>query len=661
MSSLFHSPNKLHQLLPGVNLSGWDTANVTTMASMFRGAVYFDGDIGGWETGSVTDTSFMFSGADSFNQPLPWDTQNVEDMSRMFSGATEFDQSLDWNTGKVRTMKGLFGFNTHTRFKVLPPHAAKNVKFFHGAEAFRGNISGWNTQNVTDFSYMFSGAKVYDGNVSSWDTSSAVTFKAMFGSDMVLINTDDGPQYDCKELGFGYCGGALRFSGGDLTSWDTSSVQDTTFMFHCPGAVFGRKPAFNGNIYNWNTGSVKNTSYMFMFQHVFDSAIGNWDTSENEDARYMFAFASNFNTPLHWSTHKLQNTEGMFYGAKIFNSTLNFSTVSNVTSMKAMFGRTGHFNQDISGFDMRNVVDTSQMFANSLFNQPLNSWNTSAVQDMSEMFAGSRFNQPLGSWNTSAVKYMSRMFADSNFNWPLEAWAHNLRNVKDVNLMFYCNENYSHSLEAWGHSIQPRYIEAMFTCEETQDTHGIRTNPRVSGWDYTNVHDSLPLELFGDFLGTALEDQLGCDEKANFKNAKSHHHNHKHVFSEVDTCAPTRFPTLFPTRSPTNSPSVSPTTLNQGTEFIIQRDEAEAEKEIVQITGIFFGLCFALVLVVALLGVVYRRYKVGRMDMTLRGKDLRELLREQKRRLLSKNQAPPAYTPRQTAKQAPRKAAKFMY
>jgi len=594
------------------------------------------------------------------------------------------------------------------------------------------------------------------------------------------------------------------------------------------------------------------------------------------------------------------------FAASNYNKALHFDT-SKVTTMQAMFVDTRHFDQSINFSSTSAVQDMSEMFAGSKFNQPLGSWNTSAVQDMSEMFAGSRFNQPLNSWNTSAVQDMSGMFAGSKFNQPLEAWAHNLRNVIDVTGMFECNEYYSHSLEAWGKSIQPYYIEDMFTCDDpslseiasspppqcaaddsnqlcgysfngrynnsftlesclascsptwkeeaghydnpicvndtstaclefdelqdaknaciahtecskisavtsfgsvwelikrggnfipnpgsgtmwttyvltrhsyagvtrrtdgnpgfecwckneslsatcdvfdssscfdtdmscfssgpcgqepcvkenimvtyklnhsdnsckiasddhgscyncptpaptaapttaapttaapttaapnpaptaapTDSASGIRTNPRVSGWDYTQVRHPLRLSLFREFLGTALEDQLGCDEIAKFTDAKSHHYNpHKRVFKDVpSTCAPTRFPTLSPTRSPTFSPSVSPTTLNQGTEFIIQRDEAEAEKEIVQITGIFFGLCFALVLVVALLGVVYRRYKVGRMDMTLRGKDLRELLREQKRRLLSQNQAPPAYTPRQTAKRAPRKAAKFMY
>ena len=82
-----------------INLNGvtaTDTPNlssVTTMRSMFYGAIAFDQDIGDWDTSNVTDMSYMFWGASAFNQAIGnWYTSNVTDMSSMFSGAIAFNQ-----------------------------------------------------------------------------------------------------------------------------------------------------------------------------------------------------------------------------------------------------------------------------------------------------------------------------------------------------------------------------------------------------------------------------------------------------------------------------------------------------------------------------------------------------------------------------------------
>ena len=49
-------------------ISKWNTAAVTDMNSMFKGAVVFDADISKWDTATVTDMNFelMFDGAVAF-------------------------------------------------------------------------------------------------------------------------------------------------------------------------------------------------------------------------------------------------------------------------------------------------------------------------------------------------------------------------------------------------------------------------------------------------------------------------------------------------------------------------------------------------------------------------------------------------------------------
>ena len=52
------------------DLSAWDTARVTSMENMFRGAAAFNQDVGDWDTSSVTNMECIFHGATAFDQPL---------------------------------------------------------------------------------------------------------------------------------------------------------------------------------------------------------------------------------------------------------------------------------------------------------------------------------------------------------------------------------------------------------------------------------------------------------------------------------------------------------------------------------------------------------------------------------------------------------------
>lgn len=84
---------------------------------------------------------------------------------------------------------------------------------------------------------------------------------------------------------------------------------------------------------------------------------------------------------------------------------------SEITSLKDMFRGTIFFNQNISSWNITNVVKMNAMFADAiLFNQDISHWNTINVIYMNSVFAGAAsFNQNL-SWNITKVKDMSAMF-----------------------------------------------------------------------------------------------------------------------------------------------------------------------------------------------------------------------------------------------------------
>ena len=123
-------------------------------------------------------------------------------------------------------------------------------------------------------------------------------------------------------------------------------------------------------------------------------------------------------------TSRVIQMEKFFYQNDVFSQDISTWDVSNVISMSQMFEESG-FNQDISNWDVRNLNDMYAMFKdNSAFNQPLENWNVGNVDKMGRMFEGnSAFNQPINNWDVSNVDEMWYMFSNaSNFNQPLGDW-----------------------------------------------------------------------------------------------------------------------------------------------------------------------------------------------------------------------------------------------
>ena len=200
-----------------------DLSDVSSMASMFRGASSFNGDLYGWDTSSVTDMSDMFFGASSFNGDISdWDTSSVVRMNGMFVNAYVFNGDIsDWDTSSVTDMGSLF----------------------HQASSFNRDISGWDTSKVTDMGALFYYASSFNGDISGWDTSSATTMVDMFS-------------------------GASSFNG-DISGWDTSSVTTMANMFSM--AYY-----FNGALSPWDVSSVTDMDYMFYGASSFNQNLGSW-------------------------------------------------------------------------------------------------------------------------------------------------------------------------------------------------------------------------------------------------------------------------------------------------------------------------------------------------------------------------------------------------
>jgi hypothetical protein len=68
-SDLYNTTNHLATTF-NQNVGAWNTASMSTMASMFDGAAVFNQNLAGWNVASAANALSAFNGAAAFNQNL---------------------------------------------------------------------------------------------------------------------------------------------------------------------------------------------------------------------------------------------------------------------------------------------------------------------------------------------------------------------------------------------------------------------------------------------------------------------------------------------------------------------------------------------------------------------------------------------------------------
>jgi surface protein len=245
VTDMYNSFNSSNNPYDGIDVTSWDTSNVTNMGVMFRGNSVFNQDIGNWDTSSVTNMERMFSDNSGFNQDIGnWNTGSVTDMSYMFYANTVFNQDIgNWNTSSVTNM----------------------YQMFRGNSVFNQNIGNWNTGSVTSMSWMFSGNTAFNQDIGNWDTGSVIDMSFMFYGNSAFNQ--------------------------DIGNWNTGSVTDMSNMFNS-------NSAFNQDIGDWNTSNVTDMYQMFLGNTVFNQDLSMWNVVNVTNAQNF-----DYNTP-QWTLPK---------------------------------------------------------------------------------------------------------------------------------------------------------------------------------------------------------------------------------------------------------------------------------------------------------------------------------------------------------------------
>ena len=312
MSSMFRGMSNLTTL----NLSNFDTSQVTNMDSMLASVSNLTTiDLSSFDTSKVTDISAMFydlSNLITLNLSN-FDTSRVTNMQDMFYGMrnlTTIDLS-SFDTSKVTRMRAMF-------------YGMRNLTTL--------NLSSFDTSKVTDMSLMFYNmSSLTTLNLSNFDTSQVINMYSMFDSVSNLTTLD-------------------------LSNFDTSKVTNMSSMFN------NMTNLTSLNVSSFNTENVENMSGMF---------------SQVQKLEHL--------NLSHFRTDKVTNMGSMFYQMiKLKTIDLSHFNTANVTDMSSMFSMDDNLTElDLRSFTTPKVENFGYMFASFTTDNRLTRIYTSGDWDIS--------------------------------------------------------------------------------------------------------------------------------------------------------------------------------------------------------------------------------------------------------------------------------------
>ena len=381
--------------LTTLDVSNWDTSKVIGMADMFKGCYSLTTlDVSNWDTSKVTGMDYMFYRCESLTEldVSNWVTSNVIDIDRMFYGCkslTELNVSK-WITGNVIEMEMAFvGCESLTELDISNWDTSKVESISHmfwGCTSLKTlNAANWDTSKVTDMAHLFKDCTSLTSlDLSNWDTSAVENCSLMF-SDGVPVTIDwnyDGTNYAKWTL----TEEETDFPG--IFPWNAVTLAE--YKIQTPNNFELHDPA-----YNLST-SVKTVGFDSMNEDgtVSRVLIRN---KNGESPTYIRANSSSVKTVLlsvdYLDISGVTNATNMFGGCNLLRSINMISgwETSKITNMFQMFYNCSSLTSlDISNWDVSNVTTMESMFygCSSLEYLNLSNWVTKVTLNSSNMFRG---------------------------------------------------------------------------------------------------------------------------------------------------------------------------------------------------------------------------------------------------------------------------------
>lgn len=308
-----------------IDTRGINFSKTTNMSSMFNSSnsIYYKINIDGMDTSNVENMAYMFAnGVNANTTTAPIDISHL-------------------NTSKVKSMSSMF----------------------FGSFASAINMSGIDTSNVEDISFIFQGAK-------------KVTSLNLANLNVTKVRNIIQPFYDMSSL-----------THLDLSNWNLASITSLDYFLRFTSSLE------SVNFTGFKTDHITSMNQMFLSSGVKTLDLSSFNTSHVTNMDSMFKYTSRLTSVnlSSFDTSAVTNMKEMFSGASITNLDLSSFNTSNVTDMTQMFSSMPVLRVlKVNSFDTRNVTTMSAMFSmTDLWNSvlDLSSFSSQSLVDTSNMFA----------------------------------------------------------------------------------------------------------------------------------------------------------------------------------------------------------------------------------------------------------------------------------
>lgn len=437
--------------LTSLDLSGWDTSNVTTFYGLYGG---WEGspfancgnlvtlNMSGWDTSKFNHVSLAFLNCAKLTTITGVENlvkSSCTALSQTFEGCKKLTSinTTNWDTSNI-----LSYFNTFKDCQVLnnidvsvftinTTNPVNMSSMFHGCNILSSlDLTGWDTSKVTTFANTFFNCYKLASitNTVNLVTSACTSLSGTFYNCNWLTSLDTSGWDTSNVVTMGGSGGTweggtfalcVRLQSLDASSWNTSKV--TSF-----GSTFIYCQALTVITGMSNLVQSACTNMHNMFQHCWELLsidMTNWNTSN------VTAMVSTFNdcrkiTSLDFSglnTAKVVSFSGAFSYCNLLQSISNTSNLvtsaCTTTGINSMLRNSPQLATiDTSGWNTSNITNLAAFaFAcNSLNPLDVSGWDVSKVTTTQDAFnmCSSLTTINISGWNLANVTNTAFMFAN---------------------------------------------------------------------------------------------------------------------------------------------------------------------------------------------------------------------------------------------------------
>ena len=406
----------IESYIESIDLSNFDTSNVTDMESMFYGCNSLTSIKGleNFDTSQVTNMSQMFYDCAKIRtlNVSNFDTSNVANMSDMFSMCdllSDIKGLENFNTSQVTTMESMFyGCDSLTSLNLSNWNTSNVIRagsMFSFCSGLRTiDLSNWNTRNLKVVASMFDKCKNLETikGLNNFDTSNTTHFAYMFqdcnklSGSITIANPNVSEQYGYGDMFLNCSTVSPAKFVVNYTSGCKSVAQNMVATKGSGNVVLGGMPStlVDGSTFN---STIKGISgFRNVTEIRFEQKSGTLsgtDVSEEKDGSIKARISGKIlYVEANGEIFANKDCSSMFYYCEsLTNLDLRNFDTSKVTDMSYMFYWCRLLTSlDLSGFDTSKVTDMNNMFryCEKLTSLDLASFDTSKVTDMKYMFSG---------------------------------------------------------------------------------------------------------------------------------------------------------------------------------------------------------------------------------------------------------------------------------